>query len=767
MGGSFHHACSIVNTVFPARGMADKMQFAKKATLIAALACIGCPPSTMIHNAWAVEVSGKTTSENHPIDDRDASVIQRDPFVLGSRTFTIPYTVDADGSEPIEIQLFVSRGATDSWQLIESKKASGTVATPFKFTADQDGEFWFATRTTHKTSMTQLASTVLPQLKVFVDTSKPYCEIVAEADADGRVDVQLVIQDATPLKSMQMRYFTDTTKAWHDLDVSALPTDGRLSFRPDTDWQQLSLQLVVVDSAGNQNIATKLVQLPRIAEAPPENRYAMLPGDHFNGLQIPFRLSESDAIDAKVASGPVIALDRHRRTNDLSGNQATANGYAPVADPTGQRGIGNFRGAAFPTSPINAFPQTPSSPNPLPNHFGAVPMMATPELVPRPEPTTMPEPNRLPSPIGMSEPISMNDQPFALPPTAKPAPIDAPSIYATPAPQTPDSALPPPASLEQITNGLGLTPPGNNSGPETIATPDATADPLAFGEPVPKPEIVPTPIPQRTLSEAMRPLTEKSALPPRSVQAPTPKPELAPSPRSDYRSARPNAPEPASLASRVPVRYSDGLRFSLAYELEAVGSQGVEAIELYGSVDEGRTWKLWGSDPDRVSPFDIETREEGVFGYRIVVVGNNGLASPRPLSGEMPDIVVVVDTQAPEVRITGARYGEGDRIGALVILYECSDPNIMARPVALSFGPNADGPWTTIAAGLNNDGDYVWPADPQLPRQFYLRMDATDQAGNVGTYILDKPIDAQGLAPRARIRGFQSISGIEPDATFK
>ena len=72
-----------------------------------------------------------------------------------------------------------------------------------------------------------------------------------------------------------------------------------------------------------------------------------------------------------------------------------------------------------------------------------------------------------------------------------------------------------------------------------------------------------------------------------------------------------------------------------------------------------------------------------------------------------------------------------------------------------------------MAAGLSNDGDYVWPADPQLPRQFYLRIDATDQAGNVGTFVLDRPINAQGLAPRARIRGFQSISGMPPDAEFK
>ena len=130
-----------------------------------------------------------------------------------------------------------------------------------------------------------------------------------------------------------------------------------------------------------------------------------------------------------------------------------------------------------------------------------------------------------------------------------------------------------------------------------------------------------------------------------------------------------------------------------------------------------------------------------------------------------PDIVVVVDNQRPNVRITGAQYGEGDRIGSLIIRYECSDDNLKQRPISLSFSDSTSGPWTTIAAGLRNEGEYIWTADPNLPRQLFLRIDATDEAGNNGSYVFDQPIDAQGLAPRARIRGFQSISGADVPAS--
>ncbi len=181
-----------------------------------------------------------------------------------------------------------------------------------------------------------------------------------------------------------------------------------------------------------------------------------------------------------------------------------------------------------------------------------------------------------------------------------------------------------------------------------------------------------------------------------------------------------------------PIRFSGSRKFSLDYEVESAGRAGVEEVELWGSTNRGQTWKRWGADPDRQSPFDIETNNDGTYGFCIVVVSKNGLATPRPLEQSSPDVFVVVDTVKPQTRITGASYGEGDQTGALLIRYECLDDNLGSRPIALSFSDSFHGPWTTIAAGLENRGGYAWPADPQLPRQIYLRIDAADQARQCG-----------------------------------
>jgi hypothetical protein len=548
-----------------------------------------------------------------------------DSFILGSRSFSIPFTIDAGATGPVEVHLFAAQaGSADQaspkpqWNLIEVKRSGDSGDQQFEYTADSDGEFWFATWTTRVShspaSRKPSAAEIQPQRKIFVDTTVPTIQLSAESDGDGRVKVVANINDATPIGGVVLQYVTDQMQNWKSIDAGRIASGKSIHFQALGDWDQLSVQLVATDKAGNRGVANQLVRRPRIATAQPGPRYA----------------------DSTLApwSRP---SPTYRRQFATSGDQLA-----------GSR------------QPENILPPP-----------------ATPDQI---------------SSFGLNGP-------------AKPAPKAKPSA------------------------------PSNT--PETLPAPTPSIDPSAELQKYRS----------RTLKEAFRPLSEQSRVP-----------QKKPIPESNANRTivrRPTAP----AVSRVPVRYSDSERFSLDYVLEAVDARGVEAIELYGSVDEGATWKLWGRDPDRQSPFDIETREEGVFSYRIVVVGRSGLASARPLAGDLPDMVVVVDKQAPEVRISGARYGEGDRIGALVIRYDCVDANLKERPITLAFSENADGPWTTIAGGLRNDGDYVWPADPGLPRAFYLRLDATDKAGNIGTYILDKPIDAQGLAPRARIRGFQTLNG--------
>ena len=740
-------------------------------TITSLIAVFGSFASPMLmKSALAVEVSEAKVQESLPVVQRPS----KGCFILGSQSFSIPFTVDQAGAQPVAVRLFVSRGAGDQWKLTDQIKPNA-VSKQFQFQAEDDGEYWFATRTIDAAGQAHPAGDITPQLKVFVDTTKPAITLNAEADDQGRIYAVLNMDDATPLKLVQLRYATDMLKSWQPVELSQKTSSEEIQFDPKQGWKLLSLQLVVSDAAGNQTVVSQTIRRPRVANGNP-NRFASNPASEpIPAKSVPYRMDGESGVTAETVSGPT----QPPMLAPLP-NGTTPSINPPPAHPVWSqsrsfadaRNLQGVNGGRFPASnPYGTVPQSNGGATAQMNsrYRGASPFAAgTPSAAKSQVMTRIPNPaGALPNSAAVS-PSQLNQQLQG----RQPVPSNGvasdgtivnsrsgmgfapPSVRGMPAavarPEDVSSALPPPATPMQIGEGFGLTSPQTSLPARETPSSSRPAD-ITESKSASEPQ---------TVAEAMRPITEESAVTKlQQEQIPAPKPQVD---AERYRSERVTPPESSSAMQRAPVRFSDSERFSLDYELEAVGSQGVEAIELYGSLDHGSTWSLWGQDPDRNSPFDIETKGEGVFGFRIVVVGGNGLASPRPLAGESPDIFVVVDRTRPRIRITGARYGEGDRTGGLVIGYECNDTNLPRRPIGLAFSGSPDGPWTTIAAGLENTGEYVWRADPNLPRQLYLRIDGTDQAGNVGTYILDQAINTQGLAPRARIRGFQPLSGNTP-----
>jgi hypothetical protein len=304
-----------------------------------------------------------------------------------------------------------------------------------------------------------------------------------------------------------------------------------------------------------------------------------------------------------------------------------------------------------------------------------------------------------------------------------------------------ENILPPPTIIENPlavpanTDKMPVPPQGRPSG-ATGVSPVPSYDTLPV-EPVPAP---------RTPERQPQP------------QYPLP-PDITRSPPPTYAEPMP-APQPAESVEPPTAqrpRLTNSRRFSLDYDVQTVGPEGVSAVELWGTTDGGRTWSRWGTDPDKASPFDVEVKNEAVYGFRIVVVGRNGLATSTPQPGEPADIWVGVDLTRPTARLTSAMYGQGDAAGKLDIRWEAADPNLGNRVVTLAIADRPDGPFTPIAAGLPNTGQYFWEYDPRSPRQIYLRLEVRDEAGNIGIDQLREPIKVEGLEPKGQIRGFSPL----------
>ncbi|MFG0290468.1 MAG: hypothetical protein ACF8CQ_19980 [Rhodopirellula sp. JB044] len=729
--------------------------------------------------------------------------------VLGSGSFQIPFNIASGGVQPREVHLYMATSARPSigdeaargdetvtdfnepgeWRLLDRQPPG---VGQFQVSQTPDGTFWFATRTIDSSGRPHPPGPIDPELKVVVDTTEPTVDLIAESDADGKVTASFSVEDATGISHVTVHYVTDTVQQWKSTDIKRVENGGHFQFAPqDLQWQQLSLRLRVLDRAGNETIVKKRVQKPRVAAAP-STRFASSPlgaGNPLHGTPPSYPAANSPAANYPAypnASAPAYSHDApsiygHR---PLVGKPTASHASAPRATAA-QVAAAPMTAAAgnSPTLP------PPSTADEISQDFGR----SAPTIEMLPDASVFGGPQLSGGEPASDIPASAENVQAK---TAAEAmrPLSSPSPTTAVAPSQTTAASPTPNVASQ---------PGVASQPTTLSAPAATATSSgrasngATADATPQTpfytETIPAPAGQRPEPTQLN----RPAVPESEEASDDNGPATSPwTPIDDNRRRNPSRefstrpePRPVSpgqlpldsgrdggsrqqrrvpvtsvdplnlerLAQRAVVRHSDSNQFSLDYEIEAIGGRGVEEIELYGTTDGGQTWKKWGSDPDKISPFDIETNGEGIFGFQIVVVASNGLKSPSPLPGDAPDIVVVVDQTKPEVGITGAKYGEGDRAGSLVIAYHCDDRYLMSRPITLAFSDSPNGPWTTIAAGLRNIGDYVWPADPQLPRQIYLRIDATDQAGNVGGYVLEEPIDTRGLAPRARIRAFRSI----------
>ena len=240
---------------------------------------------------------------------------------------------------------------------------------------------------------------------------------------------------------------------------------------------------------------------------------------------------------------------------------------------------------------------------------------------------------------------------------------------------------------------------------------------------------------------------------------------------SDGFQATPNEQFTPSNQTATPSRnerISRSQRFQLEYEIEGVNSIAVHRVEIWASHDNGQTWRHLGDDEDKQSPYLVTVPNDGIFGFRLLVQAQEGLPVRPPLSGDLPDVWVRVDSTVPTVRLTNARYGRGAELGQLIVTWNATDDDLTTSPVTLLFGESSNGPWRIAAENLPNTGAYSWGVDDRIPSELYLRVEVQDRAGNIGNDTLTSPIRADGLLPKGKIRNVRPASHVEsawPTAT--
>jgi hypothetical protein len=123
------------------------------------------------------------------------------------------------------------------------------------------------------------------------------------------------------------------------------------------------------------------------------------------------------------------------------------------------------------------------------------------------------------------------------------------------------------------------------------------------------------------------------------------------------------APVAAGVASGPDSRFPDGRRprmvnsrvFELEYKIDTVGPSGIRRVELWGTLDGGRTWSSFGVPKQIRSPLVVGVQQEGLYGFRVAVENGAGVWSGKPRPGDPPDVWVGVDLTQPSVHIRDVR----------------------------------------------------------------------------------------------------------------
>lgn len=207
----------------------------------------------------------------------------------------------------------------------------------------------------------------------------------------------------------------------------------------------------------------------------------------------------------------------------------------------------------------------------------------------------------------------------------------------------------------------------------------------------------------------------------------------------------PKAPaKPETTAPPIPNKVLvNSIQAQLEYAVEEVGPSGIGKVEIWFTQDAGLNWKLLAEDKDAKSPADCKLPGEGEFGITMVITNGSGAGGRVPTPGEVPEIILEVDSTKPTAKLNYAQVlaTESGKGPALFTRWEAKDKNLGERPIRLLMSDSQSGPYLPIADTHPNSGEFKWMVPANCPPKLFLRLEVLDKAGNV-TFV-DHPAAVQ------------------------
>ena len=625
-----------------------------------------------------------------------------EPKLTRQSVFQIPFRVTGKpGQEPVEVQLHTSIDLGKSWQL--DSRVLPTQGN-FNFRGQHDGEYWFVIRTVDAQGQLHPSGPTPPGMRVIIDTTSPALDLFADRGPNNEVRAKWTATDANlEPNSFKLEYQTGPNQPWQPISLDpfrgpqANVRAGATTFWPQPNGQGIVVRAQVLDRAGNPTIA----QINVDQQAQPNPAIAAPSGQAIQSAQ-PSTPPTFPTSTSPLQSGSSPVGGFQDRVTTTPGGTVTI-----PSDPYAA-GSGTLSSNQKWSPSQNRTPLVVD--NPLTRSGGAASGSVT---------NSGSVTYNNPGPQGTNPP-SMPDR-FPVEPRRDSNPF-TPAAAERVIGKSPDASSPMTGAANQGAALAGV--PANVARPSAPVTIYPTTD--APGR-LPNGNSNP-PVANRFIADERGPQLMSGG--------------------SQVASEIPPGEEPRRVNST---------KFELAYDLDATTSAGATRVDLYGTRDGGKTWTVNGAAAANSGTVSVRVDGEGTYGFRIAVQRASG-TSTAPRNGDLPEVWVVVDTTKPDAKLTSAELGTGTTAGTLFIRWEATDGKLAARPVSLFFAANKGGPWTTIASGLDNSGQYGWKLDRRVPDRVYLRLEVSDEAGNLTAVESADPVSLNPSQPTGRIRGVRPLS---------
>lgn len=165
--------------------------------------------------------------------------------------------------------------------------------------------------------------------------------------------------------------------------------------------------------------------------------------------------------------------------------------------------------------------------------------------------------------------------------------------------------------------------------------------------------------------------------------------------------------------------------FEIPFDVEAPAGQAPEGFAvLFGSQDGGATWeKLQTVPAAQQQSFRFSAPRDGSYGFAVRMMDAQGNLQSS-VNGSTPELEVIVDTSAPEIRVEAYEVSAGQ----VIVSWQCVDPRLDLQSLTIEYTDGQDSRWKQLRTTAAETGQATLNVPPGSVVS--VRGSITDSAGN-------------------------------------